>query len=161
MDIVGPWLFLPFLGLLALGVPIAFSLSLSCAIFLLFSGTRIPPLVLATELYGAVDSFTLLALPTFVLAGELLNRCDLTEKLVRLARQLVGWIRGGLAHVTVVASMFFAGINGSALADAASIGPIMIPSMVSPDRSLFAAMPASPMRTVSRFMADPRRPHAR
>ena len=130
MDIVGPWLFLPFLVLLAVGVPIAFSLALACAIFLLFSGTRIPTLVLATEIYGAVDSFTLLALPTFVLAGELLNRCDLTEKLITLARQLVGWLRGGLAHVTVVASMFFAGMNGSALADAASIGPIMIPSMV-------------------------------
>jgi tripartite ATP-independent transporter DctM subunit len=81
-------------------------------------------------MYGSIDSFTLLALPTFVLSGELLNRCDLTDKLVVMARQLVGWMRGGLAHVTIVASMFFSGINGSALADAASIGPIMIPSMI-------------------------------
>ena len=130
MDIVALYLFLPFLVLLLLGVPIAFSLLLGCAVFLFFSGTRIPNLVMATELYVAVDSFTLLALPTFVLAGELLNRCELTDKLIRLARDLVGWIRGGLAQVTVLGSMFFAGINGSALADAASIGPIMIPSMV-------------------------------
>jgi TRAP-type transport system large permease protein len=130
MDIVALYLFLPFLVLLLLGVPIAFSLLLGCAVFLFFSGTRIPNLVMATELYVAVDSFTLLALPTFVLAGELLNRCELTDKLIRLARDLVGWIRGGLAQVTVVGSMFFAGINGSALADAASIGPIMIPGMV-------------------------------
>lgn len=130
MDIVGLYLFLPFLAFLTLGVPIAFSLSLACTVFLLFSGTRISDIIMATELYVAVDTVTLLALPTFVLAGELLNRCELTDKLIRLAQNLVGWIRGGLAQVTVVGSMFFAGINGSALADAAAIGPIMIPSMI-------------------------------
>jgi tripartite ATP-independent transporter DctM subunit len=130
MDIVGPWLFLPFVVTIAFGVPIAFGLAFASVVFVLFSGTRIPPIVLATEPFGAVDSFTLLALPTFVLAGELLNRCELTDKLILLARHLVGWLRGGLGLVTVVGSMFFAGINGSALADAASIGPIMIPSMI-------------------------------
>jgi tripartite ATP-independent transporter DctM subunit len=130
MELISYYLFIPFIALLVLGVPVAFSLVLACATFLVFSGTRIPTLVLASEMYGAIDSFTLLALPTFVLSGELLNRCDLTEKLILLARRLVGWMRGGLALVTVVGSMFFAGINGSALADAASIGPIMIPSMV-------------------------------
>lgn len=130
MDIVGPWLFLPFLGTIAFGVPIAFGLAFASVVFILFSGTRIPPIVLATEPFGAVDSFTLLALPTFVLAGELLNRCELTDRLIQLARHMVGWMRGGLAQVTVLGSMFFAGINGSALADAASIGPIMIPSMI-------------------------------
>ena len=130
MDLVAPWLFLPFLVLLALGVPIAFSLSLACAIFLLFSGTRIPTTVLASEMYGAVDSFALLALPTFVLAGELLNRCELTDKLIEFCRRLVGWIRGGLAHVTVTASMLLSGITGSTLSDAATIAPIMIPSMI-------------------------------
>ncbi|MBI3514833.1 MAG: TRAP transporter large permease [Proteobacteria bacterium] len=130
MELIAVYLFMPFVALLVLGVPVAFSLGLACVGFLVFSGTRIPMIVLATEMYGSIDSFTLLALPTFVLSGELLNRCDLTDKLVVMARQLVGWMRGGLAHVTVVASMFFAGINGSALADAASIGPIMIPSMI-------------------------------
>jgi tripartite ATP-independent transporter DctM subunit len=130
MELVALWLFLPFIACLAVGIPIAFSLVLGCATFLLFSGTRIPTLVLATEMYGAVDSFALLALPTFVLAGELLNRCELTDKLVEFARRLVGWIRGGLAHVTVVASMLLSGITGSTLSDAATIGPIMIPSMI-------------------------------
>ena len=130
MDLVGPFLFLPFLVFLVMGVPIAFSLGLACLVFLLFSGTHIPTLILITEMYTAVDSFALLALPMFVLTGELLNRCDLTEKLVEAARLLIGWLKGGLAHVNIVTSMFFAGISGSVLADAASIGPILIPAMI-------------------------------
>jgi tripartite ATP-independent transporter DctM subunit len=130
VDLVAPYLFLPFLVLLALGVPIAFSLSLACAFFLALSGTRIPMTVLASEMYGAIDSFALLALPTFVLAGELLNRCELTDKLIEFCRRLVGWIRGGLAHVTITASMLLSGITGSTLSDAATIAPIMIPSMI-------------------------------
>src|SRR3989442_11527291 len=130
MDLVAPYLLLPFLLLLAVGVPIAFSLSLACALFLLFSGTRIPTTVLASEMYGAVDSFTLLGLPTFVLAGQLLNRCELTDKLFEFCQRLVGWIRGGLAHVTCTASMLLSGIAGSTLSDAATIAPIMIPSMI-------------------------------
>jgi tripartite ATP-independent transporter DctM subunit len=145
MELIAVFLLLPFVALLLVGVPIAFCLALACAVFLAFSGTRIPPMMLANDMYGAVDSITLLALPTFVLAGELLNRCDLTDKLVRLALHLVGWIRGGLAHVSIVAAMFFAGINGSALADAASIGPIMIPGMIKEGypREIAAAVIAS------------------
>ena len=130
MDIVAPYLLLPFVVLLALGVPIAFSLSLASATFLLFSGTRIPVTVLASEMYGAVDSFALLALPTFVLAGELLNRCELTDKLVEFCRQLVGWLRGGLAHVTILFAMLLSGITGSTLGDAATMAPIFVPSMI-------------------------------
>ena len=130
MDLVGPFLFAPFLVFLVIGVPIAFSLGLACLVFLLFSGTHIPTLILVTEMYTAVDSFALLALPMFVLTGELLNRCNLTEKLVEAARLLIGWLKGGLAHVNIVTSMFFAGISGSVLADAASIGPILIPAMI-------------------------------
>jgi tripartite ATP-independent transporter DctM subunit len=130
VDIVAPYLLLPFVVLLALGVPIAFSLSLASAIFLLFSGTRIPVTVLASEMYGAVDSFALLALPTFVLAGELLNRCELTVKLVEFCRQLVGWLRGGLAHVTILFAMLLSGITGSTLGDAATMAPIFVPSMI-------------------------------
>ena len=66
----------------------------------------------------------------FVLTGELLNRLNLDGALIEVARLLVGWIKGGLAHVNVVTSMFFAGISGSVLADAASIGPILIPAMI-------------------------------
>ena len=130
MELVSLYLFLPLGVFIVLGVPIAFSLALSCIVFLLFSGTRIPSLVIVTEMYSALDSPGMLALPMFVIAGELLNRCELTDRLIRVAQALVGWIRGGLAHASVVGSMFFAGISGSAIADAASIGPIMIPSMI-------------------------------
>ena len=130
VELIGPYLLLPFVVLLILGVPIAFSLGLASAIFLFFSGTTIPHIVLVTEMYTAVDSFALLALPMFVLTGELLNRCHLTERLIDVARLLVGWIKGGLAHVNIVTSMFFAGISGSVLADAATIGPILIPAMI-------------------------------
>lgn len=130
MELVLPYLFLPFFGFLLIGVPVAFSLGLASTYFIFFSGTRIPPLILMTQMYGGIDSFALLALPMFVLTGELLNRLNLTQKLINVARALVGWIKGGLAHVNIVTSMFFAGISGSVLADAASIGPIMIPAMI-------------------------------
>jgi len=130
MELVGPYLLIPFGAALILGIPVAFSLGLACIIFLLFSGSPIPPLILITEMFTAVNQFALLALPMFVLTGELLNRCDITEKLVEVARLMVGWIRGGLAHVNIVTSMFFAGISGSVLADAASLGPILIPAMI-------------------------------
>ena len=130
MELVGTYLFLPFILFLLLGVPIAFSLGLASTFFLFFSGTRIPPLILVTQMYGGIDSFALLALPMFVLTGELLNRLELTDRLIEVARLLVGWIKGGLAHVNIVTSMFFAGISGSVLADAASIGPILIPAMI-------------------------------
>ena len=130
MEIINVYLFLPLALLIVLGVPIAFSLALSCIVFLLFSGTRIPSLVIVTEMYSALDSPGILALPMFVIAGELLNRCNLTDRLIAVAQAMVGWIRGGLAHASVLGSMFFAGISGSAIADAASIGPIMIPAMV-------------------------------
>jgi TRAP-type transport system large permease protein len=130
MEIVAPYLLIPFGALLILGIPVAFALGLACVIFLFFSGTTIPPLILVTEMYTAVNQFALLALPMFVLTGELLNRCDITEKLVEVARLMVGWLKGGLAHVNILTSMFFAGISGSVLADAASLGPILIPAMI-------------------------------
>lgn len=130
MELVGPYLLLPFAVLLLLGVPIAFSLGIASFIFLFLADTTIPPLIVVTEMYSGIDRFALLALPLFVLTGELLNRCEITEKLVAVARLLVGWLRGGLAHVNIVTSMFFAGISGSALADTASIGPILIPAMI-------------------------------
>lgn len=81
-------------------------------------------------MYDGVSQFALLALPLFVLVGELLSRCQITEKLVEVAKHVAGWAIGGLAHVNIVASMFFAGISGSVLADTASIGPLLIPAMV-------------------------------
>lgn len=124
------YLFLPFLAAILLGVPIAFSIGIGCAFFIAFSGTTIPMSVLVTEMASGLDSYALLALPTFVMTGELLNRCGLTDRLIALANSIVGWIRGGLAHVTTVTGMMLATISGSALADAATLGPILIPAMV-------------------------------
>jgi tripartite ATP-independent transporter DctM subunit len=130
MELVTEYLFLPFVVLLIIGVPVGFALGLASTAFIFLSGWGRPPILLVTEMYVGVALFALLALPMFVLTGELLNRCDLTEKLVELAQKLVGWIRGGLAHVNIVTSMLFAGISGSVVADAASLGPILIPAMV-------------------------------
>lgn len=124
------FLVLPFLVLIFLSLPIAFALGTSSFIFIFFSGTTIPPLVVVTEMYSGLDQFALLALPLFVLTGELLNRAKVTERLVNMSDILVGWLRGGLAHINIVASMFFAGISGSALADTASIGSLLIPPMI-------------------------------
>lgn len=127
---LGLYLALPFFVLLLLNVPVALNLILASACYLEFSGSRIPAMMLPNDMFGSIDSVSLLALPTFVLAGELLNRCELTPKLTTLALRMVGWVPGGLAHVSVVAAIFFGGINGSAIADAASISPIMIPGLV-------------------------------
>lgn len=124
------YLFLPFLAAILLGVPIAFAIGIGCAFFIAFSGTTIPMSVLVTEMASGLDSYALLALPTFVMTGELLNRCGLTDRLIALANSIVGWIRGGLAHVTTVTGMMLATISGSALADAATLGPILIPAMI-------------------------------
>jgi len=129
MDIVGPYLLLPFFALLLVNVPVVVCLGLASAVFLFLSGTRLPPLLIATEMYDSVAKVALLALPMFVLAGELLNRFDLTDRLIAFARLLVGWIRGGLAHVNIMASMLFAGVSGSIFGDLASIGTILIPAM--------------------------------
>src|SRR5215208_6092663 len=107
------YLFLPFFAFIALGVPIAFAIGLACLVFMTFSGISIPWSSVIAEMYSSIDSFALLALPTFILTGELLNRCKLTQKIINVAALLVGWLRGGLGHVVVVSSMFFSGISGS------------------------------------------------
>lgn len=130
MEIVGPWLILPFFVFLLVGVPVAFCLGFSVLIFFFFSGTTIPAVIVFTEMYDGVAIGALIAFPLFILTGELLTRAEITQKLVDFANALVGWMKGGLGHVNIVTSMFFAGISGSAIADTASIGPILIPAMV-------------------------------
>ena len=138
MEVVALYLLLPLFILLVIGVPIAFSLGLSCTFFLVLINIpalelvprAIPMNVLISEMYGGVNQFALLALPMFVLSGELMYRFLIIERLINLSREMVGWVPGGLAHVTIVASTLFAFISGSALATAASIGPTMIPAMI-------------------------------
>jgi tripartite ATP-independent transporter DctM subunit len=121
-------LFLTFFILLLLNMPIAFALGIAAATTLLFDNT-LPINSIVTRAFVGVDSFTLLAIPFFIIAGELMNACGITERIVAFARSLVGHIRGGLAHVSIVSSMFFAGISGSATADASALGSMIIPAM--------------------------------
>lgn len=121
-------LFLTFFILLLINMPIAFALGIASAATLLFDAT-LPINSIVTRAFVGVNSFTLLAIPFFIIAGELMNACGITERIVAFARSLVGHIRGGLAHVSIVSSMFFSGISGSATADASALGSMMIPAM--------------------------------
>ena len=110
------------------GMPIAFSLGIACALFLVLV-KNIPPHVLHTRMIGGIDSFPLLAVPFFILAGELLNTGGVTQRLVALAKVIVGHIRGGLGMVVVVGEYFFSGISGSTVADVSAIGSLMVPAL--------------------------------
>ncbi len=114
--------------LILLGMPIVFSMGIACALFLVFF-KNYPPQVLHTRMIGGIDSFPLLAVPFFILAGELLNTGGVTTRLVALAKVLVGSIRGGLAMVVVVGEYFFSGISGSTVADVSAIGSLMVPPL--------------------------------
>ncbi|GAB3680256.1 TRAP transporter large permease [Salinisphaera aquimarina] len=125
MDIFA--LFGVFAVLLVIGIPIAFSLGLASLTYLLLAG--IPLTIVPQKLYGGIDSFVLLCIPGFVLAGNLMNAGNITEQIVRFSNALLGHIRGGLGFANVGGSMIFGGISGTAVADAASIGSVMIPGM--------------------------------
>lgn len=115
--------------LMAFGTPVVFALLLGPGLSLLLDGeTQYFPALLA-RFYNGIDSFPLLAVPFFILAGEIMNAGGITAAIVRFAQSLVGHVRGGLAQVNVLSSMIFAGISGSAVADASAIGKMMIPAM--------------------------------
>lgn len=121
-------LFSVFIILIALRVPVAFALGLAC-VPVFFIDERLTPIMLLREMFKSYNSFVLLAVPFFLLAANLMNSAGITERLIRLARSMVGHLPGGLGHVNVVVSMLFAGISGSSTADAAGIGSLLIPSM--------------------------------
>jgi len=121
-------LFLSFLILIAVGVPVAHSLGISSAIYFIVTG--MPLNTMAQRFFSGLDSFTLLCVPGFILAGNLMNAGGITPRIIGFCNKLVGHIRGGLSLANVVASMIFAGISGTAAADAASLGGILIPAMV-------------------------------
>lgn len=122
------WLFVIMLVLFVLSVPIAWSMAIAAAAYMAF-GPGIPLEGFVQRLIGGIDTFPLLAIPFFILAGNLMNTGGITDRLVRFARALVGHIRGGLAHVVVVTNMIMAGMSGSGVADAAGSGTILIPAM--------------------------------
>ena len=121
-------LFGVFMVTLLIGVPIAFALSLGAFAVLWMTGFLVPELVVQ-RIFAGMDSFPIMAIPFFVLAGALMESGGISSRLVRFSSALVGWITGGLGHVAVMASMFFAGISGSAVADTAAISTTMIPMM--------------------------------
>lgn len=114
--------------LILLGAPIGFAMALLPTAYIAFTG-EVPLTSIPYQMYTALDKFPLVAVPLFLLAGELMNMGAVTERLLGLSRELVGRIRGGLSHITVVMSMLFASLNGSAVASTATIGGLMIPAM--------------------------------
>ena len=121
-------LILTFFLLLAIGAPVAVAMGLTGAIAVFMIGD-IPPEVIAQRFVTGVDSFPLLAVPFFILAGALMNTGGTTQRLVAFANVLVGRFTGGLGHVNVVSNMIMAGMSGSAAADAAGTGSVLIPAM--------------------------------
>jgi len=121
-------LFVLVFGLLILGVPVAVALGLSSLVFILLSG-QAPDLVVMHRMVNGVDSFPLLAVPFFILAGNLMNTAGITNRIFDFAKACVGWMRGGLGHVNVGASVVFAGMSGAAVADAGGLGTIEIKAM--------------------------------
>lgn len=117
-----------FVGLVTLGMPIAFSLIVSSLIALVKQD--LPSLLIAQRGFVILDSYTLMAVPFFILAGELMTTGGLTQKIVDLANAVIGHARGGLAQVNVVGSILFAGLSGSSAADTAAIGSVIVPAML-------------------------------
>jgi tripartite ATP-independent transporter DctM subunit len=121
-------LFGVFAVLVILRVPVAFALALA-VVPVFFIEERLTPVLLLREMFKSYNAFVLLAVPFFLLAANLMNAAGITDRLIRLARAMVGHLPGGLGHVNVVVSMLFAGISGSSTADAAGIGSLLIPQM--------------------------------
>jgi tripartite ATP-independent transporter DctM subunit len=117
-----------FLLLMAIGVPVAISLAGASLIYVLVEGVQ-PHLVVLHRMIGGTDSFPLLAIPFFIMAGSLMNSGGITTRIFTFALALVGWMRGGLGHVNIVASVIFAGMSGTAVADAGGLGSIEIKAM--------------------------------
>lgn len=119
-----------FFALLVLGVPIGFTIGFAglAGLFLMGSGVELFSMV-PLQYFSGLDMFTLMAMPFFIFAGEIMNKAGITHRLVRFANILAGNIRGGLAHANIIASVFFAGMTGAAVSDTAAIGTMLIPAM--------------------------------
>lgn len=117
-----------FLVLMAGGIPVAIAMAGASLIYILISG-NLPPFAVVHRMIGGIDSFPLLAVPFFILAGNLMNNAGITNRIYNFALALVGWLKGGLGHVNVLGSVIFAGMSGTAIADAAGLGTIEIKAM--------------------------------
>jgi TRAP-type C4-dicarboxylate transport system permease large subunit len=117
-----------FLMLMSGGIPVAVAMAGSSLLYILWVGNP-PPFVVIHRMVSGIDSFPLLAVPFFILAGNLMNNAGITNRIYNYALGLVGWLKGGLGHVNVVGSVVFAGMSGTAIADAAGLGTIEIKAM--------------------------------
>ena len=117
-----------FLVFMAGGVPVSIAMCAASLIYVMAT-RNIPDFVVIHRMYGGVDSFPLLAVPFFIWAGNLMNSAGITNRIYNFALALVGWLKGGLGHVNVVGSMIFAGMSGTAIADAAGLGTVEIKAM--------------------------------
>ena len=117
-----------FLLLMTGGIPVAVAMAGASLIYILITG-NVPAFVVVHRMVNGVDSFPLLAVPFFILAGNLMNNAGITNRIYAFALALVGWFKGGLGHVNVVGSVVFAGMSGTAIADAAGLGTIEIKAM--------------------------------
>src|SRR6476469_1087272 len=110
------------------GIPVAIAMAGASLAFIAMSG-GLPPFVVIHRMVSGIDSFPLLAVPFFILAGNLMNNAGITNRIYNFALALVGWLKGGLGHVNVLGSVIFAGMSGTAIADAAGLGTIEIKAM--------------------------------
>ena len=117
-----------FLFFMGAGIPVAIAMAGASLVYILFTG-NLPPFVVIHRMVSGIDSFPLLAVPFFILAGNLMNNAGITTRIYNFALALVGWLKGGLGHVNVVGSVIFAGMSGTAIADAAGLGTIEIQAM--------------------------------
>ena len=117
-----------FLALMILGLPVALAMAVSSLLYILVTGMA-PDVVLAQRMIAGVESFPLLAVPFFILAGNLMNIAGVTGRIYSFAVALVGWMKGGLGQVNIMGSVIFSGMSGTALADAAGLGTIEIKAM--------------------------------
>jgi TRAP-type C4-dicarboxylate transport system permease large subunit len=117
-----------FLILMSGGLPVAIAMAGASLIYLFFVQSS-PPFVVIHRMVSGIDSFPLLAVPFFILAGNLMNNAGITNRIYNYALALVGWLKGGLGHVNVVGSVVFAGMSGTAIADAAGLGTVEIKAM--------------------------------
>ena len=114
--------------LILLGAPVGFSMILLPTIYILFTNAA-PLLLIPAQMFNAIDSIPLTAIPFFMLTGELMTSATITDRLVELSQRIIGRLRGSLAQANVLVSLFFAGMNGSVVADTATVGSLVIPAM--------------------------------
>ena len=114
--------------LILLGAPVGFSMILLPTIYILYTNAA-PLLLIPAQMFNAIDSIPLTAIPFFMLTGELMTSATITDRLVELSQRIIGRLRGSLAQANVLVSLFFAGMNGSVVADTATVGSLVIPAM--------------------------------